>query len=920
MPDIRLQDYVVKIKDMIGDGRYDEAISHCQHILKEYPKFIQAYRLLGEACLEKGSYREAIEFFQRTLSADPENFIARVGLGIIYGEQGAIPEAIWQMERAFELAPGNAEVRRELQRLYAQRDGSELPRLKLSRGALGRLYARNGLYERAIGEFRAVLRQESDLPDIRVALLEALWHERRQRIEAVDHATALLNDLPFCLKANLILGEIWLRGGNEEAAEEKLKLANALDPENLVAHEMMGQDSPLPLQQVFISELEYTPEAPDLTADGLTGGVVAGVGAAVAAWDQVAGSLTETPALQPAAEEERGTREEMPDWLLAMEIEEQTESLVEGEAAPAEAMPDWLQELVGEEGEAVAPPLTLGQESDRESIPDWLRELEPSATGIGEMTVETPPEEPTLETAEVPDWLRELEPAAGKPPAAEAPPPPLAEEPTIEAAEIPAWLRELEPAAEEGAVVEEAPAPPEVEAPPAEAEAEIPDSLKALAAAGLLDEADLESAMAEMSPEELEAQKAEAVPDWLQDLMAVEEGVAPEAAEAPAPPVEEAAVVEEVVVEEIEAPPAEAEAEVPAWLRESEPAAEEGAVVEEAPAPPEVEEPVIAEAAAEVVVPAQEPPTEEPASPAGLPPWLREFAEEPAEPAAEEPAEALPPWLREVETEEPAEPEAEKPSGAMPDWLRDLGVDELETRPPTREPEPFPLPAAPAEDMPAWLREFEAAEEEPLPVPAATAPTEIEAWLAEEIEVEEKVAAGEEAVVEPEPPVIVPAAPSEAEARLETAVVEEEETTAEAEPEIPPVAPEPSEAAPPAEEPVLIAPFDRVEVEEAPAAPSRLDALLDHLAAKPRDYRSRLEVARLYRDEGNLDESLSHYEKLISARKHLPAVAEDLEGLIGQDVDQVRVYQLLGDAYMQQDQLDRALEMYRQARKALAKR
>jgi tetratricopeptide (TPR) repeat protein len=154
MPDIRLQDYAAKIKDLIREDRQDEAIAHCQHILRQYPKFVEVYCLLGEACLDKSMYREAIEFFQRTLSADPENFIARVGLGIIYEEQGATPEAIWQMERAFELAPGNAEVRRELQRLYAQRDGAEKARLKLTRGALGRLYVRNGLYERAIGEFR----------------------------------------------------------------------------------------------------------------------------------------------------------------------------------------------------------------------------------------------------------------------------------------------------------------------------------------------------------------------------------------------------------------------------------------------------------------------------------------------------------------------------------------------------------------------------------------------------------------------------------------------------------------------------------------------------------------------------------------------------------------------------------------------
>ena len=80
MPDIRLQDYVANIKELIRSVRLDEAIAHSQHILRHYPKHIETYSLLGEACLEKEMYREAIEFFQRTLGADPENLIARVGL------------------------------------------------------------------------------------------------------------------------------------------------------------------------------------------------------------------------------------------------------------------------------------------------------------------------------------------------------------------------------------------------------------------------------------------------------------------------------------------------------------------------------------------------------------------------------------------------------------------------------------------------------------------------------------------------------------------------------------------------------------------------------------------------------------------------------------------------------------------------
>ena len=81
-----------------------------------------------------------------------------------------------------------------------------------------------------------------------------------------------------------------------------------------------------------------------------------------------------------------------------------------------------------------------------------------------------------------------------------------------------------------------------------------------------------------------------------------------------------------------------------------------------------------------------------------------------------------------------------------------------------------------------------------------------------------------------------------------------------------------------------------------------------------------MELARLYYGEQDWDAALTNYEKLISARRFLPDIVGDLEPLAEQDVEPARVYQMLGDAYMQQDQLDQALEMYRRARRSLTKR
>jgi tetratricopeptide (TPR) repeat protein len=358
MPDIRLQDYTSKIRDLIENGRHDEAIAHGQQILHHYPMHVETYSQLGEAFLEKGFPQEATELFQRALSADPENLTSRAGLGMIYDKQGMLPDATWQMERAFALGPGNLEVRRELSRMYAERDGTPEARIKLTRDALGRLYARNGLYERAITEFRAVLRKDPDLPDMRVALVESLWREGR-RLEAVETCLSLLEALPNCLKANLILGEIWLRAGHTDMAEEKLSTARALDPENLVAQGMMGGDSPLPPEEVYLPELEISDEE--------LGRLVARLAPAAAVT-----LAREAPAV--TGPEGAPSTSEIPDWL---EEQEGVEGAVVEEPQPLDGTPDWLRDPPTETSVPVAGTAMAETAASQDEMPEWLREPAP---------------------------------------------------------------------------------------------------------------------------------------------------------------------------------------------------------------------------------------------------------------------------------------------------------------------------------------------------------------------------------------------------------------------------------------------------------------------------------------------------------------------------------------------------------------
>ncbi len=270
MSDIQLREYTARIGDLIAGGRQDEAIAHCRHILYLYPRHGQTYRLLGEACLGKEMYGDARDFFQRALSADPEDAGAWLGLGRAYGQDGMPAEALWAVENAFELEPGNGQARQELDRAHSLLDRGradeaqeprEKARLRLTRGALGRLYMRGGLYDKAIDELQAALLSDASRPVTHIALAEALWRDGRD-LEAANVCLEILKTIPNCLKANLILGTIWLRGGNPRPAQARLDVARALDPENLMAQEMMGQESPLPAAEALVPVPESSEAAP----------------------------------------------------------------------------------------------------------------------------------------------------------------------------------------------------------------------------------------------------------------------------------------------------------------------------------------------------------------------------------------------------------------------------------------------------------------------------------------------------------------------------------------------------------------------------------------------------------------------------------------------------------------------------------
>ena len=185
MAQIGLRDYLNGIDEMIDGGQIEEALAHCRHILSELPKHVDTYRLLGKAYLEAKRHGEASDIFQRVLSSVPDDFVAHIGMSIIREDESNTDAAIWHMERAFEAQPSNRAVQDELRRLYGEREGFQPPKVRLTRGALARMYAHGDLYAQAISELRGALSDDANRPDLQV-LLARMYYLTNRHNEASE--------------------------------------------------------------------------------------------------------------------------------------------------------------------------------------------------------------------------------------------------------------------------------------------------------------------------------------------------------------------------------------------------------------------------------------------------------------------------------------------------------------------------------------------------------------------------------------------------------------------------------------------------------------------------------------------------------------------------------------------------------------
>jgi hypothetical protein len=214
-------------------------------------------------------------------------------------------------------------------------------------------------------------------------------------------------------------------------------------------------------------------------------------------------------------------------------------------------------------------------------------------------------------------------------------------------------------------------------------------------------------------------------------------------------------------------------------------------------------------------------------------------------------------------------------------------------------PEDIPVSAQPVTEIEALPESEDEIVEPPVepPVEVGAESAEPEMPIAEpeervqpqvEVPAEEDLTAPQQVTLEPEEAAEqAPAVEAQPEAEIEPEAEEEQE------PEV-------------SEEPRPAAQVSEVTDEE-------LDEMRAYTDSHEDDEGARLALARALWQAGEVDEAMKHYEALVESRDKMDEVLTDMERYYEERPQSASLLRTLGDAYMKEGNLDRALEFYNRA-------
>ena len=200
-------------KDLLAQGRIDQAISRLQTEISTTPNNGDAYNLLCRAYYAEQKWDDAISACKKAVELDPNNSTYHLWLGRTYGEKADVSSFLTaaglakkvrsEFERAVQLSPDNVDARTDLAEFYLEapgivgggKDKAEAQAQTLSRlnpakahWVNGRLAEKRKDYTSAEREYKAEVEASHNSPEGWLDL--ALFYRHVGRLDEMENAIA----------------------------------------------------------------------------------------------------------------------------------------------------------------------------------------------------------------------------------------------------------------------------------------------------------------------------------------------------------------------------------------------------------------------------------------------------------------------------------------------------------------------------------------------------------------------------------------------------------------------------------------------------------------------------------------------------------------------------------------------------------
>ena len=250
--------------------RYEEALAAYQIAVDLQPDDAMIHHHLGTVYSKRGKRAEAMQHQLRAISLAPELATAHYQLGLLYAQQkqwdaaiaayqtayahdAELLEALYNLAQAYRRNGDKAAAREQMKRFEERK--SVLTPLHQLRGALqrtrdataraqiltniGRLYLKNGVYEKAAWEYQKAIGQNPKVAAAYngIGIAYAMQGKYPEAIAAQQKALELKPDFA---KAHAGLGFVYLTQNSTELALKHYRQAVALEPQFLEAHLKIG--------------------------------------------------------------------------------------------------------------------------------------------------------------------------------------------------------------------------------------------------------------------------------------------------------------------------------------------------------------------------------------------------------------------------------------------------------------------------------------------------------------------------------------------------------------------------------------------------------------------------------------------------------------------------------------------------------